>query len=564
MKSLNKSLLAAAVVGAIALPSLASAANLQYDGNKQITYAKDLIFNDNTSIDTPGDFVLSAQSEDTTRISPVTAGSRLTVKVTLSAGAKFDTGIDALAFVSAFTEGAQTRNGQASATAPISLDMSIPPAYSGNGQELNFVYFATSAAALNPQDANGAAFTDPYWLRLNSSKILNLVQGLFNGDSISAEITVQTGAGGGSQILAANQVIARSKWGLEVRSPNPAFPDTLKRIDVASVPERKTLFSPTGTVGASTAAAGDGRFFFNAGGFVLDIAKAPRTNNGTETYVNNYNALEANPQYNIVGTAAITVTVNGIDLSAFTGRAWLDRLDSCDTGASATAQRADLIIAPGATDRATVTLTANHPLFQEVTNPNPPGPSTAYVCLGAGRGTGASPYREILPQPLSGVVSVNYNLQTQRVNPPDMPFALQPLELNGTTLTFQNVNPAGNTTAESFLRLTNNNARDCPVTIDAKDDLGRHSGEVQLILKPHASEQLNINVLESGVDSRFTNTNPGFRDGAGKWYVRVTAECSSFVGSALNRNNTTGVVTDLTPEKFSTGLFWLTPSVSVP
>jgi len=562
MKSLNKSLLAAAVVSLIALPSLTLAASWQYVGNKQITAAKDLIVNNNTAIETQNEFRLSADGVDTTRVATVTAGTRLTVKVTLTAGARFDTGVPATDFVARFREGPQTRHelldagGAPLPDVPVVIASGTTPVYSGNGQELNFVYVASADARLAPA-YNGNTFANPYWLEMDTSKILNLVQGLFENSSIDAEITVQNT--NGQQILAARQTIVRSKWGLEVREL--AFPNLAKRIDVAADP-RKNLFSPTGTVGASTATAGPGRFYFNAGGFDLDIASAPETNTATESYVNNYNALQANPQYNVVGTARITITVNGLDLSAFTGRAWLDRSVSCDTVASASAQRANLSITSGATDRATVTVSANHPLFKEVTDPSPSA-SRAYVCLAAGQGTTASPYREILPQPLSGSVSVDYDLPTQRVNPPDMPFALQALELNGTTLTFQNVNPAGNSTAESFLRLTNNNARECPVTIDAKDDLGRHSGEVQLTMAPHASEQLNINVLESGNDPRFINTNAGFRDGQGKWYVRVTAECVSFVGSALNRNSTTGVVTDLTPER-GVPSYWLTPSVPVP
>ena len=51
-------------------------------------------------------------------------------------------------------------------------------------------------------------------------------------------------------------------------------------------------------------------------------------------------------------------------------------------------------------------------------------------------------------------------------------------------------------------------------------------------------------------------------NGTGKWYLRITAECSNFKASALNRNAQSGTVTDLTPEK-GAGIEWLTPSTLI-
>jgi len=405
MKSLNKSLLAAAVVGVIALPSLVSAANLQYIGSKQITYAKDLVVTNNTTIESQNEFRLAAQAVDQTRINSVNAGDRLTVKVTLTNGARFDSQTPAKDLVALFIEGPQTRHEATDAsgaplpTAAVTIASGTTPTYAGAGQELNFVYVATEDARLAPAH-NGTTFTNPYWLELASSQITNLVQGLFDNSSIDAEITIQNASG--QQVLAARQTIVRSKWGLEVREL--AFPNLAKRIDVGADP-RKNIFAPTGAVGGSTAAFGPGRFYFNAGGFDLDIASAPETNTATESYVNNYNALQANPQYNVVGTAQITVTVTGINLTAFTGRAWLDNSVNCDTVASQTAMRANLAISAATPERASVTVSANHPLFRNVTDPSPSA-SRAYVCLASGQGSTALPYRELLPQALSGGVCV--------------------------------------------------------------------------------------------------------------------------------------------------------------
>jgi len=563
MKSLNKSLLAAAVIGVIALPGLSSAATLSFIDGKQLTYARDLFVTDDTMIEVQDNLRLRAQASDNTRVAGpqgVKAGERVTIKVTLTNGARFDTTSNAETLVLTFVEGHQTRQGVAAvdhggadATTPINY-ISGTAAYSGNGQELTFSYRAT-------KDAVTTTANNEYFLELNSSQIRNLVSSLGAGGSVDAEITAQNKDG--AQVLAARAIIARSVWGVDVRSINP-FPNANKRIDVGSLPTKKTLFSHDGKIGSSNDSTDAKRLYFNAGGFELDIVKTSLTGNTGTEFVNNYNAVQPGPLYNIVGTAKIGVTVTGLNLSAFIGRAWLDSSANCDTADTAGTARTNLNITAAEPGIAVTenNLTANHPLFLNVTNPIP-ATSRVYVCLAAGAGTTASPSWEIVPQPLSGSVSIDYDLPTQRLNPPDMPFTLQPLELNGSTIIFQNVNPAGNSTAESFLRLTNNNAEACPVVIDAKDDLGRHSGEVRLTLAAHASEQVNINVLESGNDPRFTNTDAGFRDGAGKWYVRVTAECEGFVGSALNRNTTTGVVTNLTPERRFDPL-WLTPTVPVP
>lgn len=521
MTKFNKSLLTAAVVGALALPSLASAAELQYTAGKQITFAKDLIVNNGTTIYTANSLQLRAEASDAANMSTVTAGDAVTVKVTLTNGAKFDTTADATTLVSGFQQGAQFGGG---AVVPVGT-----PYYSASGQELNFTFNAT---------ANGNAGAG-FALELNSVQVTNLVQGLFNSNFIGAEITAQNASG--QQILAAGQTIAKSQWGVTV--VDVASPDAAKTIDVGSTP-RKTLFSPTGTVGGS-GVAGDN--YFNAGGFTLDITKAAPIGGGLPTYINNYSAVAANPQYNVVSTADIEVKVTGSDLTPFAGnRIWLDKNAGCTKAAG------DFTNGTVAGGVATFVSPANTGIWAPVTAASP-GPATAYVCLGANNVV------EMIPQALSGDVSVDYKLSTQRVNPPAMKFALAPLTLNGTTIVFQNVNPAGNMTAQSFLRMTNNNAEVCPVTIDAKDDAGLHSGSVRVTLAPHASVQLNSEHLEGNLAK--AGVTGGFGDGTGKWYVRVTSECQNFKASALNRHQD-GVVTNLTPEKW-VGNEWLTPSNSL-
>lgn len=543
MTKFNKSLLTAAVVGALALPSLASAATLQYATSQQITFAKDLIVNNNISIDTPTDLRLTAQAVDNTgnRITNIIGGEVLTVKVTLDNGAQYDSTANAETLVQTFLEGNQTGG----AGNPI---IYVPGTANYNGGELNFQYRTTGAGTIGTTPA-----TD-YFLQLNSTKIKQLVTGLFTNSEVNAEITVQNGAG--QQILAARQLVAKSAWGVTVTSNTAgvvalglAAGESAEYIDVGSTP-RNTLFG--GAVVGSSATAGASANSFNAGGFNIDITKALEVGTGastTPTYINNFSATASKPEYNIVNTAVFTLRVAGSSLSAFTGgRAWVDSSSTCSkaagfVGSAAALNNGELVFS----------LPATSPIFANVTSAPPVSPGVnLYVCLGANNTD------ELVPQSLAGNLKLQYNLGTQRVDPAAWDIGLLPLRLNGSELLFQNVNPAANGTAQSFIRLTNNNAVACPVRIDAKDDAGRHTSEITGSIPAHGSLHVNSEDLENG------NTGKGltgaFGDGTGRWYVRVTAECSNLAGSALNRNLNTGVVTDLTPAKNET---WLTPTTKL-
>jgi len=540
MKTLNKSLLAAAVIGAIALPGLTSAATLQFEPGKQLTYAREVLVNNGTTFYTPSGLQLTAQGSDALNVATVAAGSNVSVKVTLTNGALFDTSADAPTVVGTFLEGAQSGGNNNP------LQLVGAPYYSSTGQELNFTYEATGAG-----DANAIGF----FLQLNALQVTNLLQSVGNiGDELALEITVQNQ--NDQLILSQNQVIARTAWGLTIANLAQPVTETAKRIDVGSPTLRRSLFSSDGTVGSSSL-NNTNDLYFNAGGFTLDIAKAQLTGSGNNTgFVSNFRATQAQPNYNIVGVATFTVTVTGSNLAAFEGgRIWLDSDQTCLNATSV-----PLTVVNDSTAMS-MKIPATHTLFSGLTQTTPLA-ANVYVCLGTG--TDANSLREMVPQTLSGTVAIEHNLITQRIDPDPLSFTLAALQQNGASVYFQNVNPGGNTSAESFLRLTNHNSTPCTVVLDAKDDLGRHSGEVQLTLAAHASEQLNSNVLESGNDNRFVSGG-GFRNGAGKWYVRVTAECTGFTASALNRNRSTGVVTDLTPQDDTHAeAKWSTPTVQVP
>jgi len=553
MKTLNKSLLAAAVIGVISLPGLVSAATFEYIGGKQLTFARDLMVDNGRTIWVPGNLRLSAVATDGTNFTDIKKDELLTVKITLNNGARFSgSGASSAAptIVKTFVEGPQTGGPGTTlgATQVALIDASAQ--YTAGGAELQFQYRATD-------DAVPTYGAGDYFLEINSFQIDNLMQslGTANG-SVSAEITVQNESS--QQVFAGTVVVARSQPGLEVSTLAQPAAEAPKRIDVASVPDTKTKFSPNGEVGSSNLSANAATsIYYNAGGFKMFVTQAAVTGSANTNFVNNFDARAQNPYYNLVNNSIVTVTVSGSDLSAFAlNEVWLDRSQTCaHTGAGQFLN---------ATGLAGGVATFTAPTSSGLWNTNgvadaTPADSDIYVCFGQTTATG----NPIVAQDLAGQVSVDFRIPTQRVNPDPWTFDLQPLRYNGATVYFQNVNPAGNTTAESFLRLTNHNATPCRVVLDAKDDAARHSGNVALTLDPHDSEQLNINVLESGNDPRF-EAGGGFRDGAGKWYVRVTAECTNFTASALNRNSTTGVVTDLTPQNEEHGLQWSTPTTPVP
>lgn len=526
MMKFNKNLLTAAVVGALALPGLASAASLGYASSKQITYAKDLIVNNGTTIYTPTGLTLAGTADDTARLATVAANTNVTFKVTLTDGAKFDTTADAPTLVAGFVVGNQLGGG--------AINIIGTPYYSTSGQELNFTI---ETAAAGSYIVGGNAIT------LNSMQVTNLVAGLFSGDQIGAEITAQNSLG--QQILASKSTIAKSVWGLTVASDlsgTDSAAGATKKIDVGSTPTPKTWFSPSGAVGGS---AGNpaGYNFFSLGALKIDVARPLETDGLTNSAVNNFNANAGSAAaYNVVSTAVFKLTLTADGFGDYGNRIKLSTAANCTSPVGTSTSTSN----PNAVE---VTLPASSLLLAGVTAA-PPTASTIYVCAIA-NGTD-----QLVPvENISVATKVEYNLSTQRVDPtlPNVNFGK--IGYNGTDMVFQNVNPAGNPTAQSFLRLTNNNATNCAIELDAKDDAGKYvANTVKLSLKPHASVQINSEDMENGNATK--GMSGGFGDGAGKWYVRVTAQCSNFKASALNRNAQTGTVTDLTPEKTEGSVVW--------
>lgn len=133
---------------------------------------------------------------------------------------------------------------------------------------------------------------------------------------------------------------------------------------------------------------------------------------------------------------------------------------------------------------------------------------------------------------------------TRGVNDVNLPScSLLPLKYNGSIVKVYNFNPAGVSSAESFLRVINPSTSAGLVTIVAWDDNGNYRGPVTFTLAPKNSRQLNSGDLENGNPAKAAGS---FGDGVGKWRFEVTGEFPGMRVSSLNRNNTDGTVTDLT------------------
>lgn len=120
-----------------------------------------------------------------------------------------------------------------------------------------------------------------------------------------------------------------------------------------------------------------------------------------------------------------------------------------------------------------------------------------------------------------------------------------PLQFNGSVVKVFTFNPAGNTTQESFLRVSNTGNTNGKVTIEGYDDAGvKAPTTLTFDLDAKKSQQFNSADLEAGNAAKGLSGSLG--DGAGKWRLTVTGEFDGMVVTSLNRNNTTGTLTNLT------------------
>ena len=119
------------------------------------------------------------------------------------------------------------------------------------------------------------------------------------------------------------------------------------------------------------------------------------------------------------------------------------------------------------------------------------------------------------------------------------------LQFNGSVVKVFTFNPAGNTTQESFLRVSNWGNTAGKVTVEGWDDAGLAppNGNVTFTLGAGETLQFNSSKLENG-DPALTGSFGDIPNG--KWRLVVTGEFDGMAVTSLNHNNTAGTLTNLT------------------
>lgn len=308
-----------------------------------------------------------------------------------------------------------------------------------------------------------------------------------------------------------NQVIAQANAALIERANgvtlacDTSLGDLNKRIDVASdqTTGSKTLFTPGpfsiagdafGAIGS--ALNGDGETYFNAG----EIDVFPTTG----------------VTFTFLAGDDVDLTITGTFGTAVTD-AFLSSSQNCSS-----------------VDIPNTTLTSTQVTFANL-DPSVPGTFPRFFCVTV-TGTGV-----IDPSTFAVSGTFTRGADTSQLTGCD----LLPMEFNGSVVKVFTFNPAGNTTQESFARVTNWGNTGGLVTVEGWDDTGAAAASpVTFILNAGESLQFNSGDLENGNPSKFIGG--AFGDGTGKWRLVVTGEFDGMTVSSLNRNNVTGTLTNIT------------------
>ena len=511
MSKFNHRSLAVCVAAALSLPAVAMAATAGYPAGTNSTYASNILQNASATLTSPAQYTITTQASD--NIIGRTTG--FGVRLILGNGVNFTAATTNAAAGAALTGYNPVVNLQAVSTNTAVYSVvpqpGAPSVNVGVGALVNFPAGSITVTNLGAL-ANGGSV--PVTIELfdsNTAQVFQTIQGAALINAVEGTTVTFT----------------------------PSAGDVNKRIDVAACASpavaAKTQFSPNGDVGGSCGAAGNN--YFNAGQVVFGITQV----GGSYVLANgfagpNNSGNPGNGNFWYAGNDEITFTVSGTDFSAFDeAAAGADRIWFSTSPTCATANF--VMTVNGAKTAASFTGTNGGSFYDS---------APFYVCFFA------QPARllEIAAQPLTLTFGVNFIDNNVR-DPADRTGSLLPLQYNGTVLQFQNVNPGSNPRAQSFLRFTNNSGINCPVTLRGRDDNAEYGDStVNFVLGTGQSQTFNSDDLESG-SSKGTGA---FGDGAGRWYVTATAECGSFVGSALNRNLEDGTVTNLTPQNHGQGL----------
>ena len=392
-------------------------------------------------------------------------------------------------------------NGARFATTPTPVagdDLPAPPAATDRVQSAgsSFVVFAVTPPASSPTGIQPGELITLTGVQINNATYLQT-----NGNQITGTSRYIDPVGA-SEIGSANTILLQSGNPVSLSCDAEAG-DVNTRIDVGQDETQgsKTYFSSTGEIGAldeNTIDLGD-----------IIVTKDP-----------------AFGSFEYVGTDSFTTVVNG-NFAAFAvaGNALYLSNDECASAITATGPAINT-----ANGTATFTYTATNAGFDA-------DGGTLQLCGRVADGN----------ETVIDASSVSVRTTFNRTGTPAVTGAacsLLPLQYNGSVVRVYAVNPAGNSTAQSFLRVINQSNTAGRVTIDGYDDAGVYHGPVSLNLGALQSVQVNSDDLENGNAAKGIVGSLG--DGAGKWRLFVTGEFSGMVVQSLNRNATDGTVTNLT------------------
>lgn len=286
----------------------------------------------------------------------------------------------------------------------------------------------------------------------------------------------------------------------------PENGDTLKKIDVADTSTTggylsKTAFSQTGEIGGA-ATSGTEADEFDFGDYRVGVDPSFSFSYlSTDTFVTT-----------LSGPNAFTPAFTSIYLST----------DNCATSAVAG------VIGTGVNANR---VTFSYNLAQVG------GTATGYTVSVCGTVNNTAVILDNNPLSISTVATRGTN------NLPLAGCELLPLAYNGSIVKVYNVNPAGVSSAESFVRVINPSNTAGKVTVVGWDDNGNFRGPLTFTLPAKNSRQFNSQDIEAGNPAKLAGS---FGDGVGKWRLEVTGEFSGMRVQSLNRNYTDGTVTNLT------------------
>ena len=287
--------------------------------------------------------------------------------------------------------------------------------------------------------------------------------------------------------------------------------NTSAKIDVGATPSQAFL-SPCGAIGGSSnpsctdTGASSTKTMFDSGTIGVAVS-SPAT--GPDF---SYFAFQATDSY--------TTTLTG-NFSAFAQTGSTIALypsSNCTGTAVATA-------ATPTGNTATMTYTAT-------------GPFTDSLCL-------TEPSGNTMPIAATSLsASTSFTRSSTTVAGTSQPLA--PLAYNAPVVHVYTFNPAGNSTQQSFLRISNTGTSGGLVTIQGVDDAGvAASGQVTFTLGAGQSMQLNSTDLQNGNAAKGLTGALGAPT-SGKWRLTVFSYFPNLVVTSLNRNNNSGTLTNLT------------------